>query len=38
VLDIFKSVGMRSPFDENLMRDLMNHAAKVLAIKEQVTV
>ena len=35
VLDIFKSVGMRSPFDENLMRDLMKHASKVLAVAEQ---
>ena len=35
VLDIFKSVGMRSPFDETLMRDLMNHAAKVLAVEEE---
>jgi M3 family oligoendopeptidase len=38
VLDIFKSVGMRSPFDENLMRDLMKHAAKVLAVEESVAV
>lgn len=30
VLDIFKSVGMRSPFDESLMKDLMDHASKVL--------
>jgi M3 family oligoendopeptidase len=37
VLDIFKSVGMRSPFDENLMRELMSHAAKVLAVEESVT-
>jgi M3 family oligoendopeptidase len=36
VLDIFKSVGMRSPFDENLMRDLMKHASKVLAVEESV--
>jgi M3 family oligoendopeptidase len=34
VLDIFKAVGMRSPFEENLMRDLMQHAAKVLAVEE----
>jgi M3 family oligoendopeptidase len=34
VLDIFKSVGMRSPFDETLMRDLMKHASKVLAVEE----
>ncbi|MEI8134213.1 MAG: M3 family oligoendopeptidase [bacterium] len=34
VLDIFTSVGMRSPFDENLMRDLMQHASKVLAVQE----
>jgi len=25
---------MRSPFDEALMRDLMKHAAKVLAVEE----
>ena len=37
VLDIFKSVGMRSPFDETLMRDLMKHASKVLAVEESVT-
>lgn len=30
VLDIFKTVGMRSPFDESLMRDLMEHAEKQL--------
>ncbi|MEP7234868.1 MAG: M3 family oligoendopeptidase, partial [Ignavibacteriota bacterium] len=36
VLDIFKSVGMRSPFDENLMSDLMKHASKVLAVKSSV--
>lgn len=38
VLDIFKSVGMRSPFDETLMRDLMKHASKVLAVEESVAV
>ena len=38
VLDIFKSVGMRSPFDETLMRDLMKHASKVLAVEENVAV
>lgn len=32
VLDIFKSVGMRSPFDESLMKDLTAHAAKVLEV------
>ncbi len=36
VLEIFKSVGMRSPFEEALMRDLMKHAAKVLTTKEEV--
>jgi M3 family oligoendopeptidase len=30
VLDIFKSVGMRSPFDETLMHDLMAHAEEEL--------
>ncbi len=35
VLDIFKSVGMRSPFDETLMRDLMHHASKVLEVQEE---
>jgi hypothetical protein len=29
-LNIFKAVDMRSPFDETLMRDLMEHAEKVL--------
>jgi M3 family oligoendopeptidase len=35
VLNIFKSVGMRSPFDESLMKDLMDHAEKVLAVEEE---
>jgi M3 family oligoendopeptidase len=30
VLNIFKAVDMRSPFDETLMKDLMEHAEKVL--------
>ncbi len=34
VLNIFKSVGMRSPFDESLMKDLMGHAEKVLTEPE----
>ncbi len=36
VLNIFKSVGMRSPFDESLMKDLMDHASRVLEIEEGV--
>ena len=38
VLDIFKAVGMRSPFDENLMKELMIHASNVLSVQENVTV
>lgn len=34
VLDIFRTVGMRSPFDPLLMRDLMAHAAKELGVEE----
>lgn len=34
VLDIFQSTNMRSPFDPQLMRDLMNHAAKELNIEQ----
>ena len=34
VLDIFSSVGMRSPFDPMLMKDLMAHAAKELGIEQ----
>lgn len=34
VLDIFSTVGMRSPFDPLLMRDLMAHAAKVLGVEQ----
>lgn len=34
VLDIFQSVGMRSPFDPMLMKDLMAHAAKELGIEQ----
>ncbi len=36
VLDIFTSVGLRSPFDPELMRDLMNHAAGEMGIEEEV--
>ncbi|HYM20891.1 MAG TPA: M3 family oligoendopeptidase [Candidatus Kapabacteria bacterium] len=36
VLNIFKSVGMRSPFDELLMKDLMAHASKLLDVEEAV--
>ncbi len=36
VLDIFKSVGMRTPFDESLIKDLMAHATKVLSDEEPV--
>ncbi|MEO6047479.1 MAG: M3 family oligoendopeptidase [Candidatus Kapaibacterium sp.] len=31
VLDIFKAAGLRSPFDPDVMRDLMAHAARELA-------
>jgi hypothetical protein len=37
VLDIFASASLRSPFDPDLMRDLMRHAAKELDVKEEVT-
>jgi M3 family oligoendopeptidase len=33
LLDVFKSVGMRSPFDPDLMHALMDHAAKELRIE-----
>jgi M3 family oligoendopeptidase len=33
VLDIFRNSGLRSPFDPDLMRDLMDHAAKELKIE-----
>jgi M3 family oligoendopeptidase len=36
VLDIFKSTGLRSPFDPDLMRDLMGHAAREMGIEETV--
>jgi M3 family oligoendopeptidase len=36
VLDIFKSAGLRSPFEPSTMRDLMDHAAVVLGIEESV--
>ncbi len=35
VLDIFSDVGLRSPFDPHLMRDLMHYAAGQLGIEEQ---
>lgn len=34
VLDIFSSAGLRSPFDPELMRDLMAHAAGELGIED----
>ena len=34
VLDIFTSAGLRSPFDPELMRDLMAHAAEELGIDD----
>ena len=36
VLNIFKAVGMRSPFDESLMKELMDHATKLLEVEETV--
>jgi M3 family oligoendopeptidase len=36
VLNIFKAVGMRSPFDESLMKELMDHATKLLDVEETV--
>jgi M3 family oligoendopeptidase len=33
VLDIFAKVGMRSPFDGDLMRDLMDHAASEIGLE-----
>jgi M3 family oligoendopeptidase len=36
VLNIFKSVGMRSPFDESLMKELMAHASKLVEVEESV--
>jgi M3 family oligoendopeptidase len=38
VLNIFAAVGMRSPFEENLMRDLTAHAEKILFAPEAVEV
>jgi M3 family oligoendopeptidase len=38
VLDIFKAAGLRSPFDAEVMRDLMNHAAKELGVEEELAV
>jgi M3 family oligoendopeptidase len=37
VLNIFKSAGLRSPFDPDVMRDLMSHAASELGIEEAIT-
>lgn len=34
VLEIFDAVGMRSPFDQTLMRDLMEHAEEELFVRE----
>ncbi|MDB5033516.1 MAG: Oligoendopeptidase [Chlorobi bacterium] len=34
VLDIFKAAGLRSPFDPDVMRDLMAHAAGELGVEE----
>jgi M3 family oligoendopeptidase len=34
ILNIFSSAGMRSPFEESLMRDLMEHAAEELGVEE----
>ncbi len=34
VLDVFASAGMRPPFDEQLMQDLMRHAAEQLGVPE----
>jgi oligoendopeptidase F len=36
VLNIFKSVGMRSPFDESLMKELMAHASNLVEVEESV--
>jgi M3 family oligoendopeptidase len=36
VLDIFNAAGLRSPFDPEVMRDLMSHAAKELGIEPSV--
>jgi M3 family oligoendopeptidase len=36
VLDIFKNAGLRSPFEAEVMRDLMAHAASELGIEEDV--
>ncbi|HVZ37810.1 MAG TPA: M3 family oligoendopeptidase [Candidatus Kapabacteria bacterium] len=36
VLNIFKTAGLRSPFDPEVMRDLMAHAARELGIEESV--
>ena len=36
VLNIFQNAGLRSPFDPEVMRDLMAHAARELGIEEEV--
>jgi oligoendopeptidase F len=36
VLDIFNTAGLRSPFDPEVMRDLMGHAAKEMGIQVEV--
>ncbi len=36
ILNIFRSAGLRSPFDPNTMRDLMEYAAKELGVEEMV--
>lgn len=36
VLDIFKSAGLRSPFEPSTLKSLMEHAAEVLGIEESV--
>jgi M3 family oligoendopeptidase len=36
VLDIFRSAGLGSPFDPEVMRDLMRHAASELGVEEEV--
>lgn len=37
VLQIFKTAGMRSPFDAGVMKDLMTHASKVLGLTAPVS-
>jgi oligoendopeptidase F len=38
VLDIFKAAGLRSPFDPEVMRDLMTHAAGELGVEEAIEI